>query len=43
MFEFIRIQFILGNLTVYQVVDFAPQFITSKQAEELLNGEHPDN
>lgn len=37
MFEFIKIQYSLGKLTEKQVRNFAPQWITWEQIEEILN------
>lgn len=39
MFEFIRIQYVLGNLTEEQVRAFVPLYLTEKQADEILKGE----
>lgn len=39
MFEFIRIQYVLGNLTEEQVRAFVPAYITSEEADEILKGE----
>lgn len=39
MYEFIRIQFVLGRLTAEQVRGFAPKYITAEQAETIINGE----
>ena len=36
MYEFIKIQYKLGNLTIDQVRAFAPKWITSEQAEEIV-------
>lgn len=38
MYEFIRIQFIMGRLTADQVRGSVPQYITSEQAETIING-----
>lgn len=35
MFEFIRIQYVLGNLTEEQVRAFVPVYITDEQADEI--------
>ena len=39
MFEFIRIQYRLGRLTAAQVRAYAPKWITTAQAEEILSGD----
>lgn len=39
MFEFIKIQYLLGRLTAEQVRAYAPKWITAEQAEEILAGE----
>lgn len=36
MFEFIRIQYVLGRITSDQVWDYVPRWITEEQAKELL-------
>lgn len=36
MFEFIRIQYVLGNLTAEQVQAFAPRWITAEQAQQII-------
>lgn len=38
MFEFIRIQYVLGKLTAEQVQAFVPQWITERQAMEIVKG-----
>lgn len=38
MYEFIRLQYIMGRLTAEQVRGFAPQYITTEQAETIING-----
>lgn len=38
MYEFIRLQYIMGNLTEEQVRGFVPQYITSEQADIIING-----
>lgn len=35
MFEFIRIQYVMGNLTEEQVRAFVPLYITDEQADEI--------
>lgn len=42
MYEFIRIQYIMGRLTPEQVHGFVSQYITSEQAETIINGENAD-
>lgn len=39
MFEFIKIQYLLGRLNAEQVRAYAPKWITPEQAEEILAGE----
>lgn len=36
MYEFIRLQYIMGNLTADQVRAYAPKWITAEQAEEIV-------
>lgn len=36
MFEFIRIQYVLGNLTADQVQAFVPRWITAEQAHQIV-------
>lgn len=36
MFEFIRIQYVMGNLTEEQVRAFVPLYITDEQADEIV-------
>ena len=36
MFEFIRIQYVLGNLTAEQVQAFVPRWITEEQAKDIV-------
>nr|DAD96985.1 MAG TPA: hypothetical protein [Myoviridae sp. ctr0w28] len=36
MFEFIRIQYVLGNLTAEQVQAFVPRWITEQQAKDIV-------
>ena len=36
MFEFIRIQYVLGKITAEQVQAFIPRWITEEQAEEIV-------
>lgn len=35
MFEFIRIQYVMGRLTEEQVRAFVPVYITDEQADEI--------
>lgn len=35
MYEFIRIQYVLGKITADQVMTFAPKYITEAQAKEI--------
>lgn len=43
MYEFIRLQFIMGRITAEQVKAFAPKYITAEQAETITNGGNADN
>ena len=36
MYEFIRIQFIMGRLTAFDVLGMAPKYITIEQAEKII-------
>lgn len=36
MFEFIRIQYVMGNLTEEQVRAFVPLYLTEEQADEIV-------
>ena len=36
MFEFIRIQYVLGKITTEQVQAFMPRWITEQQAKEIV-------
>ena len=36
MFEFIRIQYVLGKITTEQVRAFVPRWITAKQAQQIV-------
>ena len=38
MYEFIRLQYVMGRITEKQVRAFAPRYITAEQAEEIVNG-----
>ena len=35
MYDFILIQYLLGNLTLEQVFAFSPIYITNEQAEQI--------
>lgn len=35
MYEFIRVQYLLGKITKQQVWEFAGKYITMKEAEEI--------
>lgn len=35
MYEFIRIQYVLGKITADQVMAFSPKYITEEQAKEI--------
>ena len=37
MFEFIRIQYILGRLSAVAVLGMAPKYITVEQANQIIN------
>ena len=39
MYEFIKIQYLLGRLSAAQVRAYAPKWITAEQAEEILSGD----
>ena len=36
MYQFIRIQFLMGKLTAEAVRGFAPKYITAQEAEEII-------
>lgn len=36
MFEFIRIQYVLGKITAEQVQAFAPRWITAEQTQQIV-------
>ena len=36
MYEFIRIQFLLGKITAEQVRAFAPEYVTAEEAEKIV-------
>ena len=36
MYDFIRIQYVMGNLTEEQVRAFVPLYITDEQADEIV-------
>lgn len=36
VYEFIRIQYVMGRLTEEQVLAFAPKYITAEEAEEII-------
>lgn len=38
MYEFIRLQYIMGKITEEQVRAFVPTFITMDQAEKIISG-----
>lgn len=38
MYEFIRLQYIMGKITAEQVRGFAPKWITTEQAEKIISG-----
>ncbi|MEF9975796.1 MAG: XkdX family protein [Oscillospiraceae bacterium] len=38
MFEFIKLQYILGKITKAQVQGFVPKFISAEQAVEIIGG-----
>lgn len=38
MYEFIRIQFVLGRITAFDVLGMASKYITTDQAETIING-----
>ena len=37
MYEFIRLQYIMGRITKEQVLSMAPKYITDEQAKEIVN------
>lgn len=39
MYEFIRIQYLMGRLTDLQVYAMAPKYITAEQAGEIVRKE----
>ena len=39
MYEFIRLQYIMGRMTRGQVMEQVPRWITSEQANNIINGE----
>lgn len=38
MYEFIRIQYIMGRITEFDVRSFAPKYLTEEQVEDILGG-----
>lgn len=36
MYEFIRIQFVLGRITAEEVRCFSPKYITAEEAENII-------
>ena len=38
MYEFIRIQYLMGKITAEQVAGFVPKYITNEQAYRIING-----
>lgn len=38
MYEFIKLQYIMGRLSVEQVIGFVPRWITGGQAKEITRG-----
>lgn len=39
MYEFIRLQYLMGRMTSGQVMEQAPRWITTEQANSIINGE----
>lgn len=39
MYEFIRIQYVMGRLTAVDVLGMAPKYITIEQAQTIIEGE----
>lgn len=39
MYEFLRLQYIIGNITEDQIRSFVPKFITFEESEKIINGE----
>lgn len=42
MYEFIRIQYIMGRLTAFDVLEMVPKYITQGQADSIINGNNAD-
>lgn len=38
MYEFIRLQYIMGRLTAFDVLGMVPKYITQEQADNIING-----
>lgn len=38
MYEFLRIQFLLGRIDAAQVLAFAPRFLTEEEAQRIVTG-----
>lgn len=36
MYEFIRLQYVMGKITADQVMAFVPKYITAEQAAEII-------
>lgn len=43
MFEFIKIQYLIGRLNADQVRGYAPRWITIEQADEIINSHESEN
>lgn len=38
MYDFIRIQYVMGHITAEQVRGYVPRWITAEQAETIIKG-----
>ena len=38
MFDFLKIQYEMGNLTEDELENFVPRWITEEQKQEIING-----
>lgn len=39
MYQFIKLQYVMGKITAEQVRAFAPKYITEAEAQEIIGGE----
>ncbi len=37
MFDFIKLQFLKGNIDSYKVLSYAPRWLTQEQAQEIID------